>query len=249
MIHWKPCRHISQHRVRSISFRKLSAYFSSCSILIFFHASSKFFLSLGWLAACLMGGKTALWVELGWFNSDFSIWCTMGSTEAKGVDLYDGGTGDIRPRLSMSEVKESGTGLSALVAEGIEKSKSFEVLTLFSGLFTKGLRFESRFIGWPSNRGDSWESSSEMWSTRSTTTGVSNRRGSRSSVTDSKVWDVCATERRFTAGRSDIDDSWELLSSKMWSIRSAGTGVSDRRDSSSSVTDLKVWYVGATEYC
>ena len=199
IIHWKPCRHISQHRVRSISFRKLSAYCSSCSILIFFHASSKFFLSLGWLATCLMG-NTTLRVEFDWFNSEFSLRCAVGKTDAKGVDLYDGGTGDIRPRLSVSEVIEDSTGLSALVGEGIEKSKSFEFLALISGLFTKGLRF------------------------------------------------ACAGSR-FIARRNDRGDSWESSSSKMWSIRPAATGVSDRRDSRSSVTDLKVWLVGTTEYC
>lgn len=76
----------------------------------------------------------------------------MGKTDAKGVDLYDGGTGDIRPRLSVSEV------LSALVGEGIKKSKSFEVLALVSNLFTKGLRFacaECRFIAGGSNRDES----------------------------------------------------------------------------------------------
>jgi hypothetical protein len=90
----------------------------------------------------------------------------MGKTDAKGVDLYDGGTGDIRPRLSVSEVRENGTGLSALVGGGIEKSKSFEVLALASGLFTKGLWVacaESRFTAGRSNRDDSSElSSSEM---------------------------------------------------------------------------------------
>lgn len=199
MIHSKPCRHISQHREMSISFRKLSAYCSSCSILIFFHASSKFFLSLGWLVTCLMGNAT-LRVKFDWVNSEFSLRCAMGKTDAKGVDLYDGGTGDIRPQLSASEARENGTGLSTLVGEGIERPKSFEVLVLISGLFTKGLRF------------------------------------------------VCA-ESRFTAGRSDRDDSWELSPSEMWSIRPAATGASDWRDSRSSATDLKVWLVGATEYC
>ena len=74
------------------------------------------------------------------------------------MDLYDGGTGDIRPRLSVSEVMEDSTGLSALVGEGIEKSKSFEFLALISGLFTKGLRFAcagSRFIARRNDRGDS----------------------------------------------------------------------------------------------
>ena len=82
----------------------------------------------------------------------------MGKTDAKGVDLYDGGTGDIRPQLSASEARENGTGLSTLVGEGIERPKSFEVLVLISGLFTKGLRFvcaESRFTAGRSDRDDS----------------------------------------------------------------------------------------------
>ena len=82
----------------------------------------------------------------------------MGNTDAKGVDLYDGGTGDIRPRLSVSEARENGTGLSALVGEGIEKSNSSEILALVSDLFTKWLRFacaESRFTAGRSDRDDS----------------------------------------------------------------------------------------------
>lgn len=65
----------------------------------------------------------------------------MGKTDANGVDLYDGGTGDIRPWLSVSDMREDCTGLSVLVGGGIEESKAFEVLVLFSCLFTKVLRF------------------------------------------------------------------------------------------------------------
>ena len=104
-------------------------------------------------------GNTCPRVEFDRFDSVSSIRCEAGKTDAKGVDLYDGGTGDIRPRLSVSDMKE-GAGLSIRVGKGIEKSKSFEVLARVSGCFTNGLRFatwacaESRFIAGRDNRGD-----------------------------------------------------------------------------------------------
>lgn len=65
----------------------------------------------------------------------------MGKADVKGVDLYDGGTGDIRSRLSVSEMREKATGLSARVGE---ISKSFEDLVRASGCLTNELLFAAR---------------------------------------------------------------------------------------------------------
>ena len=97
-------------------------------------------------------GNATLTVELDLFSSVFSIRCAVGKTDARGADLYEGGIGDILPRLLLCEVRESGATLSARVEEGIGISKSFEVLVRVSGCFTNGLRFaiwacaEIRFI-------------------------------------------------------------------------------------------------------
>jgi hypothetical protein len=117
----------------------------------------------------------------------------------KGVDLYEGGIGDIRPQLSMFDTREEGTSLSACVREGIEESKFFGVLLRVSVRFPNRLRFatwaaQGRFIARRDDRKNVRDHRQKCDHYVQEQLGLSDRRVKWSSVTDLKVWHVGVIE-------------------------------------------------------